>query len=323
MFKRVEKRRRKKEEEEELGLDEDMKEILGMHDTDSEESASDSDNSDGSDNEDEELGDNQGELEEGGESAAEDGEESDESGGEEDEDPNVTVGQALADPVYVVSVQPEVKACIVCPGKLLKGVKMVQLHRISKACTLLLAHERRLRQFKVLAAEAEPEESAWEILQRSAEEKPKLSLAPSEDATSKRAEKKKARAASLKLRREKRKAKRAKEAEKKKKAGSALVQVPEQEFATTSSPMPNDSSPPKKQRKPKNKKIESDTIEVITSTDSPTQEISTEEVKDMLATIARSISDRTKSARERALATSKGSKGIRTAKRPKKTASTS
>lgn len=121
-------------------MDEDMKEILGMHDTDSEESASDSDNSDGSDNEDEELGDKQGELEEGGESAAEDDEEGDESGGEEDEDPNVTVGQALADSVYVVSVQPEVKACIVCPGKLLKGVKMVQLHRISKACTLPLVH---------------------------------------------------------------------------------------------------------------------------------------------------------------------------------------
>src|SRR3984885_6996696 len=43
MYKRVEKRRRKKEEEEELGLDDDMKEVLGMQDTDSDESDSDSD----------------------------------------------------------------------------------------------------------------------------------------------------------------------------------------------------------------------------------------------------------------------------------------
>ena len=53
MFKRVEKRRRKKEEEEELGLNEEMKEIMGMHDTDSEESASDTDSDNSSDEGDE------------------------------------------------------------------------------------------------------------------------------------------------------------------------------------------------------------------------------------------------------------------------------
>jgi hypothetical protein len=42
MFKRVAKRVKRKEDEEALGLDEDMKEALGMHDTDSDESESDS-----------------------------------------------------------------------------------------------------------------------------------------------------------------------------------------------------------------------------------------------------------------------------------------
>ena len=57
MFKRVEKRRLKKQEEEELGIDEDMKEILGMHDTDSEESASDESDSDDDEEEDDDDSD--------------------------------------------------------------------------------------------------------------------------------------------------------------------------------------------------------------------------------------------------------------------------
>jgi hypothetical protein len=139
MFKRVEKRRRKKEEEEELGLDEDMKEILGIQETDSEESASDSDDHSDGDSSDEGEGmeengvggEDEGGGDEEGESADEDdGEEEEE---EEEEDPNVTVSQALKDPLYVVSVLPEVKACIICPGKLLKGAKMVQTHRESNA----------------------------------------------------------------------------------------------------------------------------------------------------------------------------------------------
>jgi hypothetical protein len=46
MFKRVSKRIAKKEEEEALGLDADMKEVLGLQDTDSEESESSSNESD-------------------------------------------------------------------------------------------------------------------------------------------------------------------------------------------------------------------------------------------------------------------------------------
>ena len=72
MFKRVEKRIRKKEKEEELGIDEDMKEMLGMHDTDSEESDSSSSEDEGVDV----AGDFDGDSD--GSGAEEDAEEDDE-----------------------------------------------------------------------------------------------------------------------------------------------------------------------------------------------------------------------------------------------------
>ena len=133
MFKRVEKRRRKKEEEEKLGLDEEVKEILGMQDTDSEESESDSDE-EGEEEEEESVADN-----EDMNSVEEDEDEEDED--EEEKDPSITVSQALKDPLYIVSVLPDIKACIVCPGKLLKSTKMVQLHRTSNACTPSLIYK--------------------------------------------------------------------------------------------------------------------------------------------------------------------------------------
>ena len=126
MFKRVDKRRRKKEEEDKLGLDEEVKEILGIQDTDSEESESDSDSDEGQ-QEEESIADE--EMNSG---------EDDDDDDDEEEDPSITVGQALKDPLYNVSVLPDIKACIVCPGKLLKSVRMVQLHRTSNACTLSL-----------------------------------------------------------------------------------------------------------------------------------------------------------------------------------------
>lgn len=134
MFKRVEKRRRKKEEEEDLGLDEDMKDVLGMQDTDSDESNSDSDSdsdSGGSAAGEDVNADGEGEVDEG------DGdvEEEDES---EAENPEISVQDALDDPVYLISLDPDVKACIVCPGKLLKHPKMIEVHRTSGVCTLNL-----------------------------------------------------------------------------------------------------------------------------------------------------------------------------------------
>jgi len=162
MFKRVEKRRRKKVEEEELGLDEDMKEILGIHDTDSDESDSDSDQSSAGyvENVQEDLSDTGGFGE---------GPERDH---DEDEEHIITVQEALRDPIYLVSLQPQVKACIVCPGKLLKGVKMVELHRTSKT------HGRRYGQFKATAAGVNSKGNAWDIICRNTAGHPKVSLTP-------------------------------------------------------------------------------------------------------------------------------------------------
>ena len=133
MFKRVEKRIRKKEKEEELGLDGDMKEMLGMHDTDSDESESSSDedqdvaeNDEGS-----EVGEDEEEGDEGGEEDASEDEDEDEDEGasvsEEDEAP-LTLSEALKDPLYLIEEEPEVKGCIVCPGKLLKNPVMIDVH---------------------------------------------------------------------------------------------------------------------------------------------------------------------------------------------------
>lgn len=211
MFKRVDKRRRKKEEEEKLGLDEEVKEILGIQDTDSEESESDSD----SDSDSREQGDIHEEIPE---------EDYDE------EDPSITVGQALKDPFYIVSILPDVKACIVCPGKLLKSVKMVQLHRTSNA------HMRRFKQFSDGSADANSNDNAWEILKRNSETKPRLQTTAG---GSKRAEKKKGSQARRKARREE-----AKEKAKAKKAKATSESAPAQLSETLESTKPR-----KKKRK--------------------------------------------------------------------------
>jgi len=223
MFKRVDKRRRKKEEEEELGLDEEVKEILGIQDTDSEESESDSD---------------EGEEEK---TAADEEmnsvEDEDDEEDDDKQDSSITVSQALKDPLYIVSILPDVKACIVCPGKLLKSVKMVQLHRTSNA------HIRRFKQFSDSSADAKPNDNAWNILKRNSETKPKLSLTTS--GVSKRAEKKKASQARGKARREE--AKEKAKARKAKAPKATSENTPAQPSDTPRST--NSKSPPKKKRK--------------------------------------------------------------------------
>jgi hypothetical protein len=140
MFKRVEKRRRKQEEEEELGLDDDIKDVLGINDTDSDESDSDSDGSES------EAEGKEGEAD-GDEEKVEDEDEDEDSSddGDEAEEPSISVAEALRDPVYVVSLQPDVKACIVCPGKLIKSADILTLHQASKASVFHLIHRPRLQ----------------------------------------------------------------------------------------------------------------------------------------------------------------------------------
>ncbi|KAG6910828.1 hypothetical protein DXG01_007143 [Tephrocybe rancida] len=215
MFKRVEKRRRKKEEEEELGLDEDMKEVLGMHDTDSEESASDSDDSDsdggeGSEDEQEDLHSDNGYLEE------DDLDIADEESEDEVEQPVITVQEALRDPVYLISLEPTVKGCI--------------------------AHERRVKQFTALASGVNSKSNAWDLLAEQAEkkgEKPSLA-APSE--TSKRAQKRSAQAALRKERHLKQKIK-----AKAKKASTTTPSSASTETTTVTASPTN--KPPKKKPK--------------------------------------------------------------------------
>ncbi|KAF9007564.1 hypothetical protein BDQ17DRAFT_222369 [Cyathus striatus] len=208
MFKRIEKRRRRKEEEEGLGLNEEMKDVLGLQDTDSDESNSSED----SDSSDEDLmlvlkmkdrivkmGKEEEDLAKGltrflTRTRTRD----DES--ETEESPDVTVGEALKDPVYLVSLDPDIRACVLCPGKLLKGEKMIDLHRNSNA------HKRRTTLFIKLAKDADLKERAWDVLKRNAEEQPNTPQKSSSTSTSKRAEKREANQARWKARREKGKA---------------------------------------------------------------------------------------------------------------------
>jgi hypothetical protein len=145
MFKRIEKRRHKKAEEEELGLDEDLKEVLVMHYTDSDESDTDSESS----NEDNGAREDQG-LDRGSDGNPSGANDIDEQGGEDSTDaeeegkPPISIREALRDPLYIIGLDPGLRACVVCPGKLLKNSKMVEIHRIAKACIPIVFVERYL-----------------------------------------------------------------------------------------------------------------------------------------------------------------------------------
>ncbi|KIM84341.1 hypothetical protein PILCRDRAFT_818689 [Piloderma croceum F 1598] len=197
MFKRVEKRRRKKEEEEELGLDDDMKEVLGMQDTDSDESDS------GSDSEESDTWIEKAESE-ANEEEKMDGESSD------GKDIELSVEDALEDPVYLASLELDTKACIVCPGKVLKHPKMIEVHKASGA------HQRRLARFVELASHANPGDRALHVLQKDGTAK------KADDKASRRSEKRKAKLAVIKAKREHIKQKKAEvKAKQKEKAAEA------------------------------------------------------------------------------------------------------
>lgn len=151
MFKRVEKRIRKKERDEELGLDGEMKEALGINDLNSDDESSDSDDSNGGSSDEDRDSESGAELQEDG-SEAEEGSEADEdedvgemdldvgelegleedaSDADESEDegePPMSVSEALQNPLYIISLDPEVRECIVCPGKLIKNAVMGEVH---------------------------------------------------------------------------------------------------------------------------------------------------------------------------------------------------
>ena len=132
MFKRVDKRRKRKEEEEELGINEEMKEAMGLNDTDSDESASsEEDEHSGSDSE---VGDGRepgiDENTEGDDEGDEDSEEEEDAS--EDDEPTLSVGDALLKPVRS-SADGDHSTCVFCPHAILKHDVMVRVHLDSKA----------------------------------------------------------------------------------------------------------------------------------------------------------------------------------------------
>lgn len=130
MFKRVERKRKRREEEEELGLDEDTKEIMGLNDTDSDESDS------GSEQESIQPDD----LDPYIQGDSEDRDQEEDAASEEDgvnDDPPLSVAEALKDPIYLISLDPTVHGCVLCKGKLIKNPGMAITHKNAKACTSL------------------------------------------------------------------------------------------------------------------------------------------------------------------------------------------
>ena len=141
MFKRVEKRRRKQEKEEELGLTGEMKEVLGMHDTDSDESDSSSgDSSDSGGSDDEGAVAPHGVEDEQVDDEIDEEDDEEESGDELSHSiPQMSVTETMQDPVYIFSTDPDVMACALCPGKLLKNTTMADIHKSSKVCSYSIA----------------------------------------------------------------------------------------------------------------------------------------------------------------------------------------
>ncbi|KIY51981.1 hypothetical protein FISHEDRAFT_70218 [Fistulina hepatica ATCC 64428] len=148
MYKRIDRKYKKRQEEEELGLDDDMKEVLGMHDTDSDESESDGDETDSntagaSENEEVDV------FEDGeasGGNANDDEQNSDLDSADTDSNlrSGVSVKDALSNPIHDASDESESQCCLLCPRKVLKGAEMVNLHLKSHA------HTRRAKQITKL-----------------------------------------------------------------------------------------------------------------------------------------------------------------------------
>lgn len=115
-----------------MGLDDETKEIMGLNDTDSDESQTDSD-SDDSDGEENLASEAEGNQEDSGlEDEMDDKDEQDVSDNEDL--PSILIQEALEDPVYVLAIEPTVvHGCIACPGKILKGEQMISIHKMSQA----------------------------------------------------------------------------------------------------------------------------------------------------------------------------------------------
>ena len=116
MFKRVDRKRKRQEQDEELGLDHDMKEVIGLNDTDSDESDSD-------------LERKSVRLDESDASFGEDMDQAEDAASEDEERPPISVAEALKDPIYPVSLDPTIHRCALCKGKFIKNAGMAAAHK--------------------------------------------------------------------------------------------------------------------------------------------------------------------------------------------------
>ena len=127
---------------------------MALNDTDPEESVSESDSSSDRDSAVEQLDE---------EDIEDSGEESGDDDAEESTQARISLSDAFRDPVYVMSLDPDIRACILCKDKVIKGTVMSQLHKTSTGCTFLKheyirmfripqAHKRRFDRFKSLSA---------------------------------------------------------------------------------------------------------------------------------------------------------------------------
>ena len=139
MFKRVEKRLAKKKEEEELGITEEIKEAVGLNGLDSDDSTSDESEASSSSSTpqipskrkrpfEEEIDDGSDSAFGGRGSSAS----ADEFDDEDEPDVQMTVEEVLHNPLFITSIQPDIRGCIVCPRKVLKNDTMVSVHTTSQ-----------------------------------------------------------------------------------------------------------------------------------------------------------------------------------------------
>ncbi|KAG7451269.1 uncharacterized protein BT62DRAFT_926928 [Guyanagaster necrorhizus] len=136
MFKRVDRRLKRKAEDDALGIDDELKQALGIPHNDSDDSDSSSDSS-----------------EDEAHAEDEDGVVEDEG---DDTEVKMTIAQVLENPIYNSPTDIDMTACFVCPAKRFKGPSMIQIHLCSKH------HTRRFSQYKQRCALASPQDDASE-----------------------------------------------------------------------------------------------------------------------------------------------------------------
>jgi len=132
MFKRIEKKLAKNKKEEELGLSQELKAAVGLIDDDS--SSDESQASSSTSNP--QVPSNHKLLLDDQLDTSSHGNSDDPEDYEDEPGVQMSVEEALHDPLYIISIQPDIRGCIVCPRKLLKNNTMASVHMKSQVCRI-------------------------------------------------------------------------------------------------------------------------------------------------------------------------------------------